>query len=214
MDADVHQIWYMKEALKIDPDLKVLAVPWSAPAWMKENKSVVGKTDEPNELADENYDYYADYLARWVKHYNDTLGFDVKWLSIQNEPNVNTIYASTQFSADKLLKLTKLVTKKFKDEGIKTLVGGPEHSNTSGTNSYMNRWEILDSDFVENELGLITTHSYGNNNTTLDATMLERYNIPLLQTEKCTSVQQKREFTNELLMSYSNEIMDHFKIIR
>ncbi len=209
MDADEHQIWYSKAALEIDPTLQFMATPWSPPAWMKENKSVVGKTEVTNTLAKENYDYYAEYLARWTKHYKDDLGFDIKWMSIQNEPTANTVYASCIYGQNDLLDLTKTVVNKFKEEGISTLVGGPEGSSQATSNAYMNQWTQMDEEFVQNDLGVVITHSYGYSDTTLDGTNLERFNLPLIQTEKCTSVDERREFSNATLMRYGNEILDH-----
>ena len=209
MDADKHQIWYMQEAMKIDSSLTAIAVPWSPPAWMKVNKSVVGKTGEENALAKENYDYFAEYISRWVKHYNNDLGFNVKWVVTQNEPGVNTVYASCVYSAKELLEVTKRIKEKFRQEGITAMVGGPENSNQSGTASFVSTWETLDPDYVKDDLDFVVAHSYGYDSNTLDATNLERFNKPLLQTEKCTSVADKREFSNETLLRYANEIADH-----
>ena len=209
MDADKHQIWYMQEAMKISPSLATIAVPWSPPAWMKVNKSVVGKTSEENALAEENYDYFAEYISRWVKHYNNDLGFNVKWVVTQNEPGVNTVYASCVYSAKELLEVTKRIKEKFRQEGITTMVGGPENSNQSGTASFVSAWETINPDYIKDDLDFVVTHSYGYDSNTLDATNLERFNKPLLQTEKCTSVADKREFSNETLLRYANEIADH-----
>ena len=40
----------LKEILAIDPSLKILATPWSAPAWMKTNGDVKGGEPEGSEL--------------------------------------------------------------------------------------------------------------------------------------------------------------------
>ena len=48
----------VKEILAIDPQIKILGSPWSAPAWMKTNGAVKG-----GELKPEFYEAYAQYLT-------------------------------------------------------------------------------------------------------------------------------------------------------
>jgi glucosylceramidase len=39
-----HIIPVIKDALAINPNLQIVASPWSAPAWMKNNNSMIGNT--------------------------------------------------------------------------------------------------------------------------------------------------------------------------
>lgn len=71
----------VRAALKINPDLKVMASPWSAPAWMKTTGSLI-----QGQLKPEAYPVYADFFARYVKE-ADGLGVPTDYLSIQNEPD-------------------------------------------------------------------------------------------------------------------------------
>lgn len=71
----------VRAALKINPDLKVMASPWSAPAWMKTTGSLV-----KGQLKPEAYSVYADFLARYVKEARK-VGVPTDYLSIQNEPD-------------------------------------------------------------------------------------------------------------------------------
>jgi glucosylceramidase len=52
----------LKEILAIDPEIKILGSPWSAPAWMKTNGAVKG-----GELKPEFYEAYAQYLTKYVE---------------------------------------------------------------------------------------------------------------------------------------------------
>ncbi len=209
LDADTHQIWYAQQALAINPEIDFLATPWSPPSWMKENQSVVGKTEAQNILSQAHYEDYAEYLARWAKHYQTDLGFDLRWLSIQNEPEGSTAYASCEYSPNSLMQVTKLVKEKFAAEGIPTLVGGPEASTQTSTNTFLKQWEAEDPSFIQNELDLILTHSYSYSDTTLDTTNLERFNLPLIQAERCEATSSKRTHSVETLLKYGNEIADH-----
>lgn len=70
----------LKSVLQINPNIKILGSPWSAPAWMKDNKSVVGGS-----LLPEYYDVYANYLVRYIKDMK-LLGIPIEAITIQNEP--------------------------------------------------------------------------------------------------------------------------------
>src|SRR5215213_5319250 len=56
----------VKQALALNPDLKVMGTPWSPPAWMKTNDSLIGGRliDDPRV-----YQAYADYLVKFVQGY-------------------------------------------------------------------------------------------------------------------------------------------------
>lgn len=79
MRADVLPV--LKQALAVNPGLRVMASPWSAPGWMKTTDSLVKGSLKP-----EHYDAFARYLVRYV----DALaaeGVEVFALTIQNEPH-------------------------------------------------------------------------------------------------------------------------------
>lgn len=71
----------VREALAINPQLKVMISPWSAPAWMKTTRSLIKGQLEP-----QYYDAFANYLARAVQAFGRD-GVPVSMLTIQNEPN-------------------------------------------------------------------------------------------------------------------------------
>ncbi|HJV43699.1 glycoside hydrolase family 30 protein [Caulobacter sp.] len=71
----------VRAALKINPDLKVMASPWSAPAWMKTTGSLV-----KGQLKPEAYPVYADFFARYIQEAGK-VGVPTDYLSIQNEPD-------------------------------------------------------------------------------------------------------------------------------
>src|SRR3954454_2956285 len=69
------------EALAINPNLKVMISPWSAPAWMKTTGSLIKGQLEPT-----YYPAFANYLARTVEAFGRE-GVPVSMLTIQNEPD-------------------------------------------------------------------------------------------------------------------------------
>jgi len=71
----------IKAARKVNPDLWLLASPWSPPAWMKDNKRVV----RGGRLLPEYYETWAKYFALYLDEYKKE-GIDFFAVTIQNEP--------------------------------------------------------------------------------------------------------------------------------
>ena len=70
----------MKEILAVNPDIEILASPWSAPTWMKTNNDVQG-----GKLREDCYDVYARYFVRYIQEMAKQ-GITISALTIQNEP--------------------------------------------------------------------------------------------------------------------------------
>lgn len=75
-----HLIPLLKEILSINPDIKILGSPWSAPEWMKTNGSFKG-----GKLKPEYYSVYADYFVKYIKAM-ETEGIIIDAITPQNEP--------------------------------------------------------------------------------------------------------------------------------
>lgn len=70
----------VREILSIDPGLRIIASPWSAPAWMKTSENLIG-----GELLEQYQSTYADYLVKYVDTYRGN-GIPIFALTLQNEP--------------------------------------------------------------------------------------------------------------------------------
>jgi glucosylceramidase len=70
----------LKEILAINPKIKILGSPWSAPAWMKTNGDTRGGA-----LKAEYYQAYADYLVKYIRAYR-AQGITIDAITVQNEP--------------------------------------------------------------------------------------------------------------------------------
>lgn len=70
----------LKEILAINPNIKILATPWSAPVWMKTNGSSIG-----GKLQAQYYSSYANYFVKYIKAMSDE-GITINAITIQNEP--------------------------------------------------------------------------------------------------------------------------------
>jgi glucosylceramidase len=70
----------LKEILAINPDIKILGSPWSAPVWMKTNNSSIGGS-----LKTEYFDTYAGYFVKYIQAMQKE-GINIDAITIQNEP--------------------------------------------------------------------------------------------------------------------------------
>ncbi|MBE7179572.1 MAG: glucosylceramidase, partial [Mucilaginibacter polytrichastri] len=70
----------LKKIIAINPRIKILASPWSAPAWMKTNGNLKGGSLKP-----EHYETYARYLVRYIRAMK-AQGITIDALTPQNEP--------------------------------------------------------------------------------------------------------------------------------
>lgn len=71
----------VREALAINPSLRVFASPWSAPGWMKTSGSMI-----KGKLSPEYYDEFARYLERTIAAYKAEQ-VPVYAITVQNEPD-------------------------------------------------------------------------------------------------------------------------------
>jgi len=69
----------LKQARSIDPDLFLLASPWSPPGWMKANGSMLGGCMHKG-----NFAAYAKYFVKFLQAYA-TAGVPVQAVTVQNE---------------------------------------------------------------------------------------------------------------------------------
>lgn len=70
----------LSEITAINPNIKILGSPWSAPAWMKTNGSSMG-----GELLPQYYSSYANYFVKYIEGMADQ-GITIDAITIQNEP--------------------------------------------------------------------------------------------------------------------------------
>ena len=70
----------LQQALAINPDLKLMGSPWSAPAWMKTNGSLIGGS-----LQTQYYGSYATYFQKFIESYAAE-GLTIDAITLQNEP--------------------------------------------------------------------------------------------------------------------------------
>ncbi len=130
---------YIKEAMKVNPGLKIWASPWSPPAWMKTNNHYSSGYDKSgtdhNGLPAEHelelpttgfkmqrgyLDAYALYFAKFVKAYEKE-GIHIEAVNVQNEPCSNHIFPSCVWRPEDLAYfIGHFLGPKFEEENIDT----------------------------------------------------------------------------------------------
>lgn len=70
----------LKQAMARNPNLKVIASPWSPPGWMKTSQSMIFGS-----LLPEAYPSFANYFVKFIKAY-EAEGIPIYAITMQNEP--------------------------------------------------------------------------------------------------------------------------------
>lgn len=76
-------------------DFDLMLTPWSPPAFMKTNND----RNHGGKLKEEYKEYWAEYICRYMKEY-EALGFPVKRITVQNEPDAVQTWDSCSFNPE------------------------------------------------------------------------------------------------------------------
>ncbi len=109
----------IREAQEVNgADFRILASPWTAPPWMKDNQTWNG-----GKLLPHHYPVFADYLVRYLKAYEDE-GIPIWAITPMNEPHGNgSNWESTHFSAEEMRVFIKdYLGPAFRKESIESLI--------------------------------------------------------------------------------------------
>jgi len=107
----------LKKIVAINPALKILGSPWTAPTWMKTNRGYIGGRLKP-----EYYQVYAQYLAKYIKAMKQE-GITIDAITPQNEPLHDGNEPSMAMSATEQKNFIKNnLGPVFKQEGLQTKI--------------------------------------------------------------------------------------------
>ena len=175
-DETQYVIPILKEILAINPDLKIMAAPWTCPKWMKVkslSERVGYDSWTSGSLNPEHYETYAQYFVRFVQAF-EAEGIHIYAVTPQNEPlnrgNCASLYLPWAEEAAFVNKLAPA----FAHAGITTKIYCFDHNynydNISDQQDYpIKFYEALDTDMDGIELVVGSAwHDYGGNVTELD----------------------------------------------
>jgi glucosylceramidase len=90
----------IKQAVALNPQMKLMANPWSPPGWMKDPASMspVSMLGGTLLMTSSNETAFANYFVKYLEAYK-TAGVNIDYISLQNEPlNITTSYPSMGMS--------------------------------------------------------------------------------------------------------------------
>lgn len=147
----------IKKAIEINPNLKVMASPWSPPAWMKTSRSLIGGS-----LREECYDVYARYFVEFIKAYEKE-GIPIYAITVQNEPlYVPKEYPGMFMSPEaQVIFINEYLGPLFEKENIDTLILCYDHN-----------WDNIEYPEIvlkksENYVAGTAWHVYGGDHTSM-----------------------------------------------
>lgn len=120
----------IKEILSINPQLRIIASPWTCPKWMKVKdlthlRPLDSWTD--GHLAPQYYEAYALYFVRFVKAMQKE-GITVSAVTPQNEPLNRGNCASLYMSWDEEAAFVKVLANAFHTSGLRTKIYVFDHN--------------------------------------------------------------------------------------
>ncbi len=113
----------LKQILSINPAIKILGSPWSAPAWMKTNDNLKG-----GHLKPEDYPVYAQYFVRYLEAMK-AQGISLAAVTVQNEPlNPKNTPSMVMFAPEEDAFIAKALGPAFARAGIRTGIQIYDHN--------------------------------------------------------------------------------------
>lgn len=108
----------MQDALRLNPNLKIIASPWSPPAWMKTSDSLLNGT-----LRSQYYGALAQYFVKFIQAYQAE-NLPIYAITVQNEPyfEPNTYPGMRLEPGDEAEFVKNHLGPAFKDAGIGTKI--------------------------------------------------------------------------------------------
>ena len=119
---DAALILMLKEILLINPNIKIMAVPWSAPKWMKESYTSVGSS-----LFTAYYNSYATYFVKYIQGMQAE-GITIDAICPQNEPLNPYNNPSMTMSAIQQTSFVKKLGLAFQTANLNTKIVTYDHN--------------------------------------------------------------------------------------
>jgi glucosylceramidase len=130
----------LREALKLNPSIRIIATPWSPPAWMKTNGRLEGlnaddrKAGRTCRLKPEHVRTYAAYFVKFLEAYRDA-GIDIWGVTPQNEPQFDSAdYPCLRMDENDQLNFIRQLGPMLDSHKLKTRIFVHDHNWTLSDN--------------------------------------------------------------------------------
>jgi len=215
-DETKYVIPILKEILAINPELKVIAAPWTCPKWMKvadlsSKKPYDSWTD--GHLNPDMYATYAQYFVRFVKAMQAE-GINIYAVSPQNEPLNKANCASLYMPWAEEAEFVKALAAAFKQNALTTQIYVYDHnydySSLSSQDDYpVNIYNALGDSFEGSELVVgAAYHDYGGSPTELDDIHSKAPEKSLIFSESSIGTWNNgRDLTKRLMSDMQNVVL-------
>ena len=124
----------LQDALRLNPNIRILGSPWSAPAWMKTNGKLVGISEAEKaagatcKLKSDCFEVYAGYFVKFIEQYRAE-GLEIWGVTLQNEPQFDgAAYPCMRMNEDDQIRLVSLLGPKLAAKGLKTRIFIHDHN--------------------------------------------------------------------------------------
>ncbi|KAJ8314758.1 hypothetical protein KUTeg_006908 [Tegillarca granosa] len=187
----------LKQARSINPNLKIIATPWSAPSWMKTTNSLYGGDFRGESQYQQAY---SKYFVKFIQAYKSE-GVEINAITIQNEPLNNqngypTMYMSSQIQRD-LIKYH--LGPEFRKNNINTKIiiydHNWDHPEYPG--------DILNDQTAAQYVSGVGWHCYGGDATEPGNFHASHPNIDIYHTE-CSGGDWANNFSDNLVWNMDN----------
>mgnify|MGYP000966764295 FL=1 len=181
--ADANQRGVLQEAMNRGAN-RVEAFSNAPPYWMTYSNCAAGATLGENNLQDERYDDFADYLVEVLKHFRDCWNIEFDTLSIFNEPisiwwHSKNNQEGCHFDRDKQNSIIQKVKSRMATAGLVTGISAPEEYSVDDTISSFNSYDSMTKSYVCQ----INTHSYSGSKRTNLRNLAVEYDKKLWMSE-------------------------------
>lgn len=160
-DADANQRAILQGAIARGVNLTE-AFSNSPPYWMTISGSVTGAENGGNNLREDSYEAFADYLTEVVKYYRDQWGITFRSLDPLNEPSSNwwikgNGQEGSHFDSEKQAEIIRKTADSLRSKGLSgTIVSAPDNNSIDET---IGSIEMYDEATLQ-AIGQINVHSY------------------------------------------------------
>jgi glucosylceramidase len=206
----------LRAALATNPQIKVQALPWSPPAWMKTSDSLNGGTFNPA-----YFPALAKYFGKFIAAY-ETNGVPVNYVSVQNEPlNVNggypTMFMNPQDEATFIAQYLgpELRARRFKNERWNFSGQNVNPTDaTPGILGYEHNWDdpkypeyLLENPQVRQYLAGVSFHCYAGNVANAQDAIHDLYPLTPIYFTECTGGSYAPDFASNLANDTEGQVI-------
>ncbi|MDR3607355.1 MAG: glycoside hydrolase family 30 beta sandwich domain-containing protein [Oligoflexia bacterium] len=197
---------YLLQAKKINPELHLMATPWTAPAWMKKPPQLRG-----GDLNPAYYDAYARYLIRILEEFQRN-GVQIDEMSVVNEPLIGW----KEFGYYPQMDLDPAGMTVFLRDHFVPLLQKEQKAGKLHTQLLLHdhNWDnaqyvgaMLDDKTIRSVTGGVAFHCYNGTPSTMFSSMASHPDVPIFNTE-CTGQLKPFQGGADMQWWLKNESLD------